>query len=135
MNNQTHLAVFFNTYPPWDNVTFNWFFRYQEAVKTSLLRVCNDPKYNHDTKLHEWAKSKSDSCNQKNKKFQKHFTKKIPYISYVDRLEIYHNQNGRCFYSNLPVVCEHANEAFRPSIERKNVLLPYLKDNIVICWK
>jgi len=58
-------------------------------------------------------------------------------IKLEDLIDIYKRQNGLCAYSGLPLMFGNSKEInWKISLERKNTLLGYTKDNVcLICYE
>lgn len=55
-------------------------------------------------------------------------------IDYKYLIELYENQEHKCYYSGLPISPVKTSKAFNTlSIDRKDSSLPYIKGNIVLC--
>jgi hypothetical protein len=53
-------------------------------------------------------------------------------LSFEVLTELYRDQGGRCAYSGLPF--DFGTKHRKPSLERKDPLKPYTKDNVCLIW-
>jgi hypothetical protein len=53
-------------------------------------------------------------------------------ISFDDIVEIERKQNGRCYYSNVPLTFQRKSD-YQASIERLDTTKGYIKSNVVLC--
>lgn len=55
-------------------------------------------------------------------------------LTYQNIKDLWKNQNGKCFYTKLPMTCSYANKnPFQVSIDRRNSNEGYTIENTVLC--
>lgn len=54
-------------------------------------------------------------------------------ITYTDLEELYHTQNGKCYYSNVTLTFKGKQDPDYLSVDRIDPLKGYTKDNVVLC--
>jgi len=95
----------------------------------------NDDIINENIRYH--LHNLNYDCKKRNNKFRKNDceTKYIEYdISDEFLVKLYKEQNGRCYYSNIPMRCGTREDYWVISVERKDSNIGYCKTNIcLIC--